>query len=57
MNTKRSNQRVTNRKFGLIRTVAFVNGENRNEQHYVHKNGNVVVEVKRIPSFRRPTLY
>lgn len=36
--------------------VAFVTGNNPNEQHFIPRNTGALVSYKAVPSFKRPTL-
>ena len=36
--------------------VAFVTGNNPNEQHFIPRNAGTLVSYKAVPSFKRPTL-
>jgi hypothetical protein len=53
------NTRETNTKFGLIKRIAFVQGSNRNEAHFVHERSpdNTRITIKRIPKWRAASVY
>ena len=53
------NTRETNTKFGLIKRIAYVQGSNRNEAHFVHeRNADATrITIKRIPKWRSASVY
>jgi len=50
---------LTNTKFGLIKRIAFVQGSNRNEAHFVHeRNADATrITIKRIARWRNASIY
>ena len=62
MKTKRQNQRfmfnpaTRNGLLATVEHIAFVTGDNRNEQHFVPRKGGTFVFFKATPKFKRPTL-
>ena len=50
---------LTNTKFGLIKRIAYVQGSNRNEAHFVHeRNADATrITIKRIPKWRSASVY
>jgi hypothetical protein len=49
----------TNTKFGLIKRIAFVQGSNRNEAHFIHERSpdNTRITIKRIARWRNASIY
>jgi hypothetical protein len=49
----------TNTKFGLIKRIAYVQGSNRNEAHFIHERNadNTRITIKRIPKWRAASVY
>jgi hypothetical protein len=64
MKTKKVNLRTilrvseTNTKFGLVKRIAYVQGSNKNEAHFVHTSNadNTCIVIKRIPRWHRASI-
>ena len=63
MKTKKVNLRTilhtteTNTKFGLVKRIAFVQGSNKNDAHFILKHTGTTIEVKRIARWRNSSIY
>jgi len=53
------NTRETNTKFGLIKRIAYVQGSNKNEAHFIHERSpdNTRITIKRIARWRNASIY
>ena len=65
MKTKQVNLRTilrvseTSTKFGLVKRIAYVQGSNKNEAHFIHTRNadNTRITIKRIPKWRAASVY
>ena len=63
MKTKKVNLRTilrvseTSTKFGLVTRIAYVQGNNRNEAHFIHASTTPRITIKRVPRWHRASIY
>jgi hypothetical protein len=50
---------LTNTKFGLIKRIAYVQGSNKNEAHFIHERSADAtrITIKRIARWRNASIY